>query len=124
MRRDKEGNKLYRKVWVKIVYPDAIFPPKITVAKAPPKRGFNEEGIDDILMQTADKLENLFPYWEFKMTEIAPSGGMARYVFTFSGYSAKVMDQVKANGTPAQAIASVEGALLPGPIDGPMADFK
>jgi len=123
MRRDKEGNKLYRKVWVKIVYPDAIFPPKITVVKAPPKRGFNEEGIDDILMQTADKLENLFPYWEFKMTEIAPSGGMARYVFTFSGYSAKVMDQVKANGE-AATIAAVEGAQLPGPTEGPMADFK
>jgi hypothetical protein len=123
MRRDQEGNKLYRKIWVKIVYPEAIFPPKIMVSKAPPKRGFNEEGIDDILMQTADKLENLFPYWNFKMTEIAPLGGMARYVFTFSGYSAKVMDQVKSNGE-AATIAAVEGAQLPGPTEGLMADFK
>jgi hypothetical protein len=123
MRRDKDMNRLYRKVWVKIVYPEAIFPPKITVSKASPKKGFNPDGIDDILMQVADKLETLFPYWQFKMTELGPLGGAARYVFTFAGYSANVMDQVKANGAEA-TIAAIEGAQLPGAVEGPTADFK
>lgn len=123
MLKDKAGNRLFRKVWVKIIYPDAIFPPKIQTQHAGPKQGFGPEGIDDILMQIADKLEELFPYWEFQMTELAPQGRTARYVFTFAGYSAKVMNQVKAQGE-AATIAAIEGAQLPGPTEGPMADFK
>ena len=30
--KDKAGNRLFRKVWVKIIYPDAIFPPKIKLS--------------------------------------------------------------------------------------------
>ena len=56
-------------------------------------------------MQIADKLEELFPYWEFQMTELAPQGRTARYVFTFAGYSAKVMNQVKAQGEAATIAA-------------------
>jgi hypothetical protein len=123
MLRDKTGNRLFRKVWIKVVYPDAIFPPKIQTQHAGPHQGFGPEGIDDILMQTADKLEELFPYWEFKMSELAPQGRTARYVFTFAGYSAKVMEQVKAQGE-AATIAAIEGVSMPGPTEGAMADFK
>jgi hypothetical protein len=123
MLRDAKGNRLFRKVWIKIIYPDAIFPPKIMTQHAGSKQGFGPTGVDDLLMQTADKLETLFPYWQFKMTELGPRGGAARYVFTFAGYSANVMDQVKANGAEA-TIAAIEGAQLPGAVEGPTADFK
>jgi hypothetical protein len=124
MRRDKDMNRLYKRVWVKIVYPDAIFPPKVMTQRAGPKQGFGPDGIDDLLMQTADKLENLFPYWEFQMIELAPQGQTARFVFTFAGYRATVMDQVKAQGE-AATIAALEGAELPGAASsGPLADFK
>jgi hypothetical protein len=123
MLRDAKGNRLFRKVWIKIIYPDAIFPPKIQTVHAGPKQGYGPEGIDEMLMQTADKLEELFPYWEFKMSELAPQGRTARYVFSFAGYSAKVMEQMKAQGE-APTVAALEGAQMPGPTGGAMADFK
>ena len=123
MLRDAKGNRLFRKVWIKIVYPDAIFPPKIQTQHAGPHQGFGPEGIDYILMQVADQLETLFPYWDFKMAELAPQGRTARYVFTFAGYSTKVMEQVKAQGE-APTVAALEGAQMPGPTGGAMADFK
>jgi hypothetical protein len=120
---DEKGNRLFRKVWVKIIYPEAIFPPKIQTAHAGPKQGYGPEGIDDILMQVADKLEQLFPYWEFKMNELAPQGRTARYVFTFAGYNANVIQQVKEQGE-AATIAALEGSQMPGVPSGPTADFK
>lgn len=123
MLRDTKGNRLFRKVWVKVVYPEAIFPPKIMTQHAGPHQGFGAEGIGDILIQTADKLESLFPYWEFKMTELAPQGRTARFVFTFDRYSDKAVEQVKENGE-AGAIAAIEGVALPGPTEGALADFK
>lgn len=86
MLRDAAGNRLFRTVKVKIVYPDAIFPPKILVQRAGPHQGFGPTGIDDILMQTADQLDSLYPFWEFKMVELMPEGRAARYLFTFAGY--------------------------------------
>lgn len=88
MMKDKAGNRLFRKVTVKIVYPDAIFPTKTFVQHAGPKQGFNPDGIDDILMQTATRLDELYPWWEFKYVELAPQGRTARFVFTFAGYRA------------------------------------
>jgi len=88
MLRDKEGNRLFRKVTVKVIFPEAIFPPKTFVQHAGPRQGFGPDGIDDILMSVADKLEELYPFWEFKPLELTPEGRTARYVLTFAGYRA------------------------------------
>lgn len=88
MLRDKAGNRLFRTVKVKIIFPDEIFPPKTLTQHAGPKQGFGPDGIDDILMRIADQLETLHPYWEFKLTTLAPEGRTARYVLVFSGYRA------------------------------------
>jgi hypothetical protein len=85
---DKDGNKLFRKVLVKVVFPDAIFPDKSFIQHAGPKQGFGPTGIDDILMNIADQLDTLYPFWEFKATEMTPIGRTARFVFTFTGYRA------------------------------------
>ena len=86
MFKDQAGNKLWRKVKIKVIFPEAIFPPKIFIQHAGPRQGFGPDGIDDLLMQIADHLETLYPFWEFKMQEMTPEGQTARYLMTFAGY--------------------------------------
>jgi hypothetical protein len=86
MLRDKQGNKLFRTVKVKILFPDNIFPPKRYVRHAGPKQGFGPDGIDEILMNIADQLEQLYPFWEFKTQELSPEGRTARHLISFAGY--------------------------------------
>lgn len=88
MLRDKAGNKLFRTVKVKVIFPDAIFPDKTFVQHAGPRQGFGPGGIDDILMQVADQLETLYPFWEFKAQEMLPAHRTARWLLTFAGYRA------------------------------------
>src|ERR1035437_5723316 len=87
MLKDTSGNRLFKKVTVKVVYPEAIFPPKTFVQRAGPKQGFNPEGIEGILMQVATRLDELYPWWNFKHVELSPEGRTARFVFTFVGYN-------------------------------------
>jgi len=86
MPHDKEGNRLFRKVQVKVIFPDEIFPPKLFVQHAGPHQGFGPSGVDEMLEKIADQLDTLYPFWEFKMTELAPEGSTAKYVMTFAGY--------------------------------------
>jgi hypothetical protein len=88
MLRDKAGNKLFRKMKVKVLFPDDIFPPKIFLQHAGPKQGFGPDGIDQMLMNIADHLEQLYPFWEFKAQELSPEGRTARYSISFAGYRA------------------------------------
>ena len=37
-------------------------------------------------MDTTDKLDSLYPFWDFKLSELKPEGRTARYAFTFAGY--------------------------------------
>lgn len=83
---DKKGNRLYRRVWIKVIFPEKIFQPRIFRSKAGPHQGFNDAGIADLQMQVADRLEELYPFWEFKIIDLASRGREARYVFTFAGY--------------------------------------
>ena len=86
MLKDAKGHRLYRKVQIKVVFPDNIFPPKTFVQHAGPHQGFGTNGVDDMLMQVADKLDTLYPWWEFRAIELKPEGRTAKYVFTFAGY--------------------------------------
>jgi hypothetical protein len=88
MLKDKEGNRLFRKVQVKVIYPDNIFPAKTFTQHAGPQQGFGPTGVDDILMKIADQLDTLYPWWDFKSVALKPEGRTLRYVFTFSGYCA------------------------------------
>jgi hypothetical protein len=85
MLRDKTGNQLFRRVEVKIIFPNAIFPDKRFVQRAGPRQGFNATGIDEILMNIADQLDTLYPWWNFAATELTPVGRTIRFVFTFAG---------------------------------------
>ena len=86
MLKDKKGNRLFRRVDVKIVYPNEVFPVQKISKRAEPKKGFGSDGVDDILMQIADELETKFPWWEFELVELAPNGKTASYVFKFHSY--------------------------------------
>ena len=88
MRKDKAGNVLFRKMIVKVIFPDAIFPDKTYVQHAGPRQGFGPEGIDHMLESIADQLDTLYPWWEFKPVDMKPVGQTIRFVFTFAGYRA------------------------------------
>jgi len=89
MLRDKAGNHLYRKMTVKVIYPDKIFPDKTYVQHAGARSGFGPDGIDAFLLAVEEELTRLFPFWEFTATELAPEHRTTRFVFTFAGYSTK-----------------------------------
>jgi hypothetical protein len=86
MAHDKAGNRIFRKVQVRVIFPDDIFPPKLFTQRAGPKQGFGDSGRAAMLDQIADQLDTLYPYWEFNLTELAPIGSTAKYVMTFAGY--------------------------------------
>jgi hypothetical protein len=85
--RDKAGNKLYRKIEVRVLYPDGILKPEKVVHRAGPRQGFSDENIDEILMRTADLLEEKFPWWQFRMQELSPEHRTARYNFVCAGFN-------------------------------------
>lgn len=87
MLTDKKGNRMFRKVDIRVVYPTSsdMKPEKIK-HHAPPGKGFNEDGIHELLMVTADQLDTLYPWWEFRLVELSPEGRTARFVFTFDRY--------------------------------------
>ena len=43
-----------------------------------------------MLMEVADQLDTLYPWWNFSYVELKPVGRTARFVFTFAGYRAAV----------------------------------
>lgn len=86
MLRDKNGNRLVRRVDIKIYYPDGILPMQRIVQKSAAKQGFSPDGIDEILMSVTDMLDTRFPFWEFKFTELASRSRVAEFVFTQCGY--------------------------------------
>jgi hypothetical protein len=85
MRKDKAGNKLYRKMTVKIIFPDNLFPDRTYLQHAGPQRGFGPDGIDQMLDQIATELDSLYPWWEFKPVELMPIGSTIRFAFIFAG---------------------------------------
>jgi hypothetical protein len=88
MLKDKAGNRLFRKMTVKVIFPEAIFPDRTYVQHAGPKQGFGPEGVNEMLMAIADQLETLYPFWEFSYSELTPVGRTGRFVFKFAGYRA------------------------------------
>lgn len=86
MLKDKDGNRLFRKVTVKVLFPDNIFPEKTYYQHAGPHQGFGPDNVSDMLLSVADKLEELYPWWDFRPIELKPVGRTTRWVFTFAGY--------------------------------------
>ena len=86
MLKDKDGNRLFRKLTIRVIFPDNVFPPKTVVQHAGPHQGFGPTGIDDSLMRLAEHLDQMYPYWDFTPVELAPEGRTARFVLKFSGY--------------------------------------
>lgn len=103
MLQDKAGNRLVRRVNIKIHYPDGILPVQKIVQKAEAKKGFSADAIDEILMSVTDMLDTRFPFWEFRLTELASRPRVAEYVFTQIGYRTVVLqpstDNLKSEGS-------------------------
>ena len=99
MLQDKAGNRLVRRVNIKIHYPDGILPVQKIVQKAEAKKGFSADAIDEILMSVTDMLDTRFPFWEFKMQELASRPRVAEYVFTQIGYRAVVQPSPDMRGS-------------------------
>ena len=88
MLKDSQGNRLFRKMTVKIIFPDAIFPERTYVQHAGAKQGFGPDGVHQMLDDIATKLDELYPWWDFRPIELTPVGRTTRYVFRFAGYRA------------------------------------
>ena len=87
--RDKSGNRLYRRVEIKVVFPkDTRLKPNTMRQKAGPHQGFNSNGIDEMLMGVADRLDELYPWWEFNMVPVTATSRTAKFVFSVVGYRA------------------------------------
>jgi len=86
MLRDTKGNRLYRRIDIKIIFPPDVLPVKKISQRAEAHKGFGPSGIDDILMQVTDQLDTLYPWWQFEMVPLAPSGRTTSFVFKFVGY--------------------------------------
>lgn len=87
MLRDRTGNRVFRRVELKIFFPPDVLPvKKLTYHPKEAHQAYGPEGIDAILMHTADQLDQLYPFWEFKMNALKPQGRVARYNFNFIGY--------------------------------------
>jgi hypothetical protein len=85
MRTDKYGNKLFKKMRVKVIFPDQIFPDRTYVQHAGPRQGFGPDGVDQMLEQIADQLDTLYPWWQFRPVELASIGSTIRFAFIFAG---------------------------------------
>jgi len=106
MLTDTKGNRLYKKVDIKVFFPENIFPVRHMIQHAPANKGYNSENLDEILMQITDQLDGLYPFWEFKFTELSPMGRTARFVFQFAKYrasapTAEYIKEGKTDGNPA-----------------------
>jgi len=87
MLHDATGNRLFKKVDIKIVFPDKTLAVKAMHQHAPAKQGFSGDNIDEMLMNVADQLDKLYPWWSFKMVELTPLGRTARYNFVCTGFN-------------------------------------
>lgn len=85
MRKDKAGNKLYRKITIKVIFPDGLFPDKNFVQHAGPQRGFGPDGVNQMLDAVATDLDTLYPWWNFSPVELAPVGSTIRFAFVYAG---------------------------------------
>jgi hypothetical protein len=95
MLRDKQGNRLFRKMIVKVIFPDGIFPDRTYVQHAGPRQGFGPDGIDGMLENIAEQLDTLYPFWDFKPMEMAPEGRTIRFLFKFAGYRGPTPEPLK-----------------------------
>ena len=85
MRTDKAGNNLARKMTVKVIFPDEIFPDRVYKQHAGPKQGFGPDGVDQMLNQIADQLDELYPWWQFRPVDLSLIGSTIRFAFIFAG---------------------------------------
>lgn len=93
MLRDQKGNRLYRRVEIRIVFPkDTRLPANTMRQKAGPHQGFNSDGIDEMLMGVVDRLDELYPWWEFQMVPVVAPNRTAKFVFSVIGYRAVAPD--------------------------------
>jgi hypothetical protein len=88
MFRDKDGNRMFRAVEITIRFPENTLPPERIRQKAEPKKGYNPDNLDEMLMKVADMLDVRFPWWEFKMISLTPRHRTACYVFSCVGFRA------------------------------------
>ena len=95
MLKSSNGDRLFRKVIITVYFPDKIFPPKKFSQHAGPKSGYNQDSIDQMIEGIVDQLDTLYPYWEFKLTPLAPEGRTAKFAVTFAGYRKDVIERMQ-----------------------------
>jgi hypothetical protein len=68
---DKKGDKLYEKVFYKVIIPMNTTRKKFPFTVVADKKcGYSEEMIEDMLERIADHVEKSFPRYEFRMVQL------------------------------------------------------
>lgn len=129
MLRDKDGNRLFRRLDVKVIFPEGVLPfrDKTFIHHAPPHKGYGPENVDQILETIANDLDSLYPWWNFTPVELQPVGRTARWIIKFAGYNPNYKDTTQqASNTPEGAAAAdvkpVDFALAGNTIQPPPAE--
>lgn len=84
MAKDRQGNRLVRRIEIRIVFPEGTIPEKKTVQVAPDNKAFSEDGIERMLKTIGERLERACPHWEFRLFELSAMGSTAGFVFRYA----------------------------------------
>lgn len=87
MLRDRDGNRLFKRVEVTIHLNKDVFPKPQRRVFSPkePRQAYSEEGIYQILNEITDWLDVTYPFWNFELVPLRPEGRTARYVVNYAG---------------------------------------
>jgi hypothetical protein len=81
--RDKKGNRLFKQIRIKVVFPPKTFPTRIQCLRAPEGKCFNDSGLSEVLDKVADKLDSDFPMWEFRLVQLPSIGNTIAFNFIY-----------------------------------------
>ena len=70
MKRDKSGNKLFKRIHVKVIVGEKVYNHDY---RAPAGYFYNHENIEDAREKMVDYIDEKFPHVEFRMVDIGPN---------------------------------------------------
>ena len=101
----EDGSPAWKRVTMRVIPPEGH--PDIEgviVAKAQPGRCYTAEAVEDIIDKMIERLDQRFPYWNFKMIRLGPD----RVNFVYDGLREGASD-----AKPSDAVESVPTGDIP-----------
>ena len=93
--RSADKLRLFKRVEIKVIFPPKTFPSKRFIFRAPSGKGFNGNGIDELLYQAATQLEGKFPMWDFRLVPLAVNGNRCAFNYVYDSPNAAYVAKLK-----------------------------